>query len=94
MNNLSLLGFSLELLSVLLSVFLMVISSRAYLRTNANSFGFAALGFGIVGVGLLSESVLVHGYSISMTEAHVAESTLLLIGMGLLYFSIVGGGAD
>lgn len=88
MSSLGTAGRILEILSVVLAGSIAVVGFRAYLRAGATMFRRASFGFGLIAVGLASESVVMHWTTGTLSEAHFAESLFLLGGLGVLYLSL------
>ena len=62
-------------------------SYRAYRRTNVAYLRTAAIGFGIVTVGVFIEGVFVVLLDVSITNAHIVESVIIALGFAVLLYS-------
>jgi hypothetical protein len=65
------------------------ISFRAYHRERTRYLRDATLGFGFITFGVLLEGVLYQFTGLTLTQVHVAESVILVFGLGILLRSFL-----
>ncbi len=79
---------SVEVLSLVIALVLVVFAFRTYRRSGVQSFLLAAFGFGMLGVASLVEGVLYQFAGFPLDEAQAFRSTLTALGLVILVYSV------
>ena len=79
---------AVEILALVVALFLVILASRGYRKSQSRSLLAAAVGFGILGVASLTEGLLYSVLGFSLLEAQAFRSTLTAVGLVVLLFSI------
>ena len=79
---------SVEVLSLVVALVLVVLAFGGYRKSRSRSFLLAAAGFGLLGAASLVEGVLYQFLGFSLDEAHAFRSTLTFVGLVVLVYSI------
>ncbi|MCU4750905.1 hypothetical protein OB919_02730 [Halobacteria archaeon AArc-curdl1] len=78
---------ALRLLVLGLGAAITYTSYRAYRRTGGHYLRTAAIGFGIITVGVFIEGALVVLFDVSIRTAHIVESAVIVVGFVVLLYS-------
>ena len=81
---------SVEIVSFVVALVLVVLAYRGYGKSGSKTFLLAATGFGLLGAASLVEGLLYQFLGFTLDEAHAVRSTLTAIGLVVLIFSIYG----
>lgn len=73
---------------LLLAVSVTWASVTAYRRTGEPFLRTAAIGFGVITVGVLVEGLLFQVVGVDLTTAHVVESVAIGAGLAILVYSL------
>lgn len=78
----------LEVISLIIAFFLVMLAYYGYKKNHSKSMLSAALGFATLGVASFIEGVLFDIFSLPMIHAHAFRSTLTAVGFFILLYSI------
>ncbi|MFB6360943.1 MAG: hypothetical protein ABEH59_06420 [Halobacteriales archaeon] len=76
----------LAVLSLALSV--TVVSYRAYRRTQTRYLRTAAIGFGVIAIGVFLEGLLFEALELNLALVHIVESVAIGVGFLILLRSL------
>lgn len=79
---------AVEVFSLVIALVLVVLAFRSYRKSGIQSFLFAAVGFGMLGVASLIEGLLYQFAGFPLDEAQAFRSTLTALGLVILVYSI------
>ncbi len=78
----------LEVASLGVAFVLASLAYRGYRKSGSKSFIMTAVGFTLLGCASLAEGVLYQFGGFGLDEAHAVRSTLTLVGLAVLLYSI------
>ncbi len=81
----------LKLLTMLLGLLVVVAVYRAYRRYERRSLLSLALGFLFISVGVGIEGILFDFTPLTLYQASLIHTSLMIIGMGFILYSVYGG---
>lgn len=79
---------TVEVLALIIALILVLFAYRGYRKNESKSLLAAAVGFGILGVASLAEGLLYDVLGFSLIEAQAFRSTLTVVGLAILLYSI------
>jgi uncharacterized membrane protein len=79
---------AVEALSLIVALVLVALAFGGYRKSGSRTMLSGALGFGMLGVASLVEGVLFEVIGIPLEDAHAFRSTLTVLGLVLLVYSV------
>jgi hypothetical protein len=79
---------SVEVVSFVIAFVLATLAYRGYKKSGSKSFILTALGFTLLGGASLAEGLLYQFAGFGLDQAHAVRSTLTVIGLAVLLYSI------
>lgn len=73
---------------LLLGLAVTVISYRAYRRTGTPYLRTAAVGFGVISIGVFVEGILFELFELNLALVHIVESVAIGLGFVILLHSL------
>lgn len=79
---------ALKAITLVLGGLITLFAYKAYRRTNARPIGAVALGFGSITLGVILAGTAHQAVGVAIEVALLTESVLVVIGFGIIFYSL------